>query len=93
MPRGGARPNTGGARPGAGRPSMVDEALRSRVIGKSWSIIEDFYNDENESDADKRKIATYLAGKSVPQNINLGGQDGNPLNNVVTFRWGDPCQK
>lgn len=72
MPRGGARPNSG-------RPSIVDEALRARVIEKSWSIIEEFYNDQNESNSDKRKVASYLAGKSVPQNINLGGQPDNPL--------------
>jgi len=74
MPRGGARPNTGGARPGAGRPSAVDEALRARVIEKSWSIVEEFYNDANESKSDKRKVAVYLAGKSVPQNLNVTGE-------------------
>jgi len=78
--------SNGGARPGAGRPSMVDEALRSRVIQKSWNIIEEFYDDEGEDKADKRKVASYLAGKSVPQNINLGGQDGNPIN-VISLQW------
>jgi hypothetical protein len=84
---------SGGSRPGSGRPSLIDEGLRSRVISKSWSIIEEFFNDPNESLADKRKTASYLAGKSVPQNINLGGQENNPLNNIISFRWGETCEK
>lgn len=76
MPRGGARPNSG-------RPSVVDEALRKRVIEKSWAIVEKFYDDKNEDLKDKLKVASYLAGKSVPQDINLGGQKDNPLNFLV----------
>ena len=69
----------GGARPGGGRPSLVDEKLRARVIEKSWAIIDAFYNNANEDAKDKLKVASYLAGKSVPQDINLGGQVENPL--------------
>lgn len=68
----------GGSRPNSGRPSIVDEELRKRVIEKSWDIVEKFYDDPNEEAKDKLKVATYLAGKSVPQNINLGGQPDNP---------------
>lgn len=66
----------GGARPGGGRPSLVDENLRKRVIEKSWAIVEKFYDDKNEEAKDKLKVASYLAGKSVPQDVNLGGQLG-----------------
>ena len=78
MPRGGPRPNSG-------RPSLLDESLRSRVIGKSWKIIEEFLNDENEPKRDRVKVAEHLAGKSVPQDINLGGQKENPLA-IVTLK-------
>ena len=66
---------------------MVDEALRARVIEKSWDIIEKFYDDPNEDGADKRKVASYLAGKSVPQNVNLGGQPGNPIEQRAILTW------
>jgi len=69
MPRGGSRPNSG-------RPSVVDEQLRKRVIEKSWDIVEKFYDDPNEDVKDKLKVASYLAGKSVPQDVNLGGTLG-----------------
>lgn len=68
--------NNGGKRPGAGRPSLVDESLRKRVIEKSWAIVEEFYDSENENVKDKLKVASYLAGKSVPQDVNLGGHLG-----------------
>jgi hypothetical protein len=76
----------GGARPGAGRPSLIDEGLRARVISKSWEIIESFLNDPREARSDKIKVAEHLAGKSVPQNINLGGQADNPVN-VISLQW------
>jgi hypothetical protein len=82
MPRGGSRPNSG-------RPSMVDEALRTRVIEKSWDIVEKFYDDVSEDLKDKLKVASYLAGKSVPQNINLGGQADNPLSVVQLITAND----
>ena len=77
----------GGARAGGGRPSLVDEQLRKRVIEKSWDIVEKFYDDSKEDIKDKLKVASYLAGKSVPQDINLGGQADNPLSvvNLVTM--------
>lgn len=75
----------GGARKGGGRPSLVSEELRARVIEKSWDIIHDFLNDETEPKRDRVKVAEHLAGKSVPQNINLGGQKENPLA-IVTLK-------
>ena len=79
----------GGARAGGGRPSLIDEQLRSRVIEKSWDIVEKFYDDVSEDLKDKLKVASYLAGKSVPQNINLGGQADNPLSVVQLITVND----
>jgi hypothetical protein len=81
--------SNGGARPGAGRPSLIDEGLRARVIEKSWGIINDFLNDENEPKRDRVKVAEHLAGKSVPQNINLGGQADNHLSVVKLVTMND----
>lgn len=72
----------GGYREGSGRPSLIDEGLRARVISKSWAIIQAFLDDENEPKRDRVKVAEHLAGKSVPQDINLGGQANNPLSVV-----------
>jgi hypothetical protein len=81
----------GGARAGGGRPSLVDEQLRKRVIEKSWDIVEKFYDDPNEDVKDKLKVASYLAGKSVPQDVNLGGQADNPLSVVNLVTINDDC--
>lgn len=63
----------GGSRQGAGRPSLIDEELRARVMQKSWDIISDFYLDPNQPLDKKIKTAEHLAGKSVPQNVNVAG--------------------
>lgn len=57
-----------------GRPSMVDEKLRAEVLTKSWDIIKRFFDDESKPLESKLQIAQHLAGKSVPQNLNVDGQ-------------------
>lgn len=77
----------GGPRPGSGRPSLFDEQIRVIVLEKSWKLIQDYLNDETEPLKERIKVAEHLAGKSVPQNVNLGGQPGNPIEQRAILTW------
>jgi hypothetical protein len=68
----------GGYRPGAGRPSMVDEALRKRVIEKSWDIVEKFYDSDSEDLKDKLKDYHPAFG-GVYYNIPVTGAAWNTI--------------
>lgn len=58
MPRGGARPNTGGARPGAGRPKK--EPMKSVTI----RISERLYNLlQSEAETQQKTVSTVAAEK------------------------------
>lgn len=49
--------------------TMSDEALRMRVIRKSWQILEDDLNDPEVSKAVKRDIALKIAPKNIPTEL------------------------
>jgi hypothetical protein len=80
MPRGGPRPNSGGARPGAGRPkaSVVAyqasrrDQLQALVTDKDWeAIVMRAVNDAKNGDYVARTWLTpYVAGK-VPDELTL----------------------
>lgn len=83
----------GGYRPNSGRPTLLNEQIRVHVLEKAWDMIRDYLQDDKEPLKERIKVAEHLAGKSVPQNINLGGQSDNPVDTILTVRWGTPCQK
>ena len=57
-----------------GRKSAIDEAIRDRVIGKAWGIIDEFFDDPKADKKEKREIATKLATKNIPQDLTTGGK-------------------
>lgn len=64
----------GGYRPNSGRPSLLDEELRARVLTKSWELLDDYIKDETEPRRDRIRVAGFLAQKSVPQNLAVSGE-------------------
>lgn len=64
----------GGYRPNSGRPTLIDEKIRMDVLNKSWQMIKDYLNNDCEPMRERIKVAEHLAGKSVPQDLNIGGE-------------------
>jgi hypothetical protein len=80
MPRGGKRQN-------AGRPSLLEANIKALVMDRSWDILFHYLGDENNDLKDRVRVASVLASKAVPQDINVGGQKDNPIKQEMVVRW------
>lgn len=78
----------GGARPGAGAKPIAAQVCRIADIQRCWDVVMEFVKSDAPL-AQRAEMASKIAVKAVPQNVNLGGQEDNPLNNVFTFKWMD----
>lgn len=62
----------GGARPGAGAKPLHKQVCRMQDLNRCWDVVMEYIN--SDAPLDKRAdLASKLAIKSVPQDINLGG--------------------
>jgi hypothetical protein len=76
----------GGARPNSGPKPIAEQICRIADIHRCLDVVMEFVN----SDAplkERAEMAKYLAAKSVPQNVNLGGQPGNPIEQKAILTW------
>ena len=83
----------GGARPGAGAKPLHEQVCRMQDLNRCWDVVMEYIN--SDAPLDKRAdLASKLAIKSVPQDINLGGQDGNPLAPpIINYFFGSNSEK
>jgi len=86
MPSGGARKNTGGARPGAGRPSLLKSEQLAALSMRCVELTKAYIDDESIPLRDRVDVFSRIAVKVMPQDINLGGQADNPVN-VISLQW------
>lgn len=78
----------GGKRPGAGRPSLVDESVRAIVVTKCWSLLQEFFTDPKESRREKIKVAQVLASKAMP-NFNYNENSGSLTIQMPSIKIGE----
>ena len=82
MPRGGARPNSGGYRPGSGAKPIAEQVCRIKDINRCWDIVMEFL----ESDAplaQRAEMASKFAVKAVPQDFTFKGTSKTEI--VIRF--------
>ena len=56
---------------GAGRKSATDEAIRTAVIDKVWSLILDYIDDKSIPSKEKIKLLAGVAIKTIPSEKKL----------------------
>ena len=71
--------NHGGARKGAGRKSILEEGRIQDLISTSIDVTDRFLKDENIPLEKRAEIASRVASKRIPSDVNIGGQQDNPL--------------
>lgn len=98
MPRGGPRPNSGGARPGAGRkkPETVDyqgamrAAFEARVTPERWQrVIDTAIEQAEQGNKDARAWLTPWVVGAEPKEVKheVSGPGGGPIPTTV-FDYG-----
>jgi len=79
MPRGGVRPNSG-------RKTILEEGRINDLIKTSVAVTQQFLSDTSIPLERRAEIASRVAAKRIPNDVNIGGQPDNPIN-VVTLQW------
>uniref|UniRef100_A0A6M3LGC8 Uncharacterized protein n=1 Tax=viral metagenome TaxID=1070528 RepID=A0A6M3LGC8_9ZZZZ len=63
----------------SGRKSKKTEANINGLFGLAVETIDEFLNSKTIPLKEKAKIAIKLVERGIPQKINLGGQEDNPI--------------
>lgn len=79
----------GGARAGAGRKSILEEGRIADLISTSIDVTHRFLKDNSIPIEKRAEIASRVASKRIPSDINLGGQADNPLSVVQLVTMND----
>lgn len=75
----------GGARPNSGPKPLHEQVCRIKDLQRCWDVVMEYIN--SDAPLSKRAdLAAKLAVKSVPQDVNLGGQ----ADNNIVLRWETP---
>lgn len=69
----------GGKRAGAGRKPMLQEGRIADLVNASIDVTNRFLADETIPLERRAEIASRVACKRIPTDVNLGGQKDNPL--------------
>lgn len=64
----------GGARPGSGRPSLVDEQKVTALSMKCVELTLEYIQDPSVSLKDRADVFSRIAAKVVPQNVGISGE-------------------
>lgn len=70
---------------GSGRRPLCDETIKVEVLEIAWRRLKEILSSDRVSNDKKDDICVKLAEKSIPKDINLGSQEGNPLGLTINI--------